>query len=100
MINVAGGKRTSLNTLVERLVSITGARVEPEHGDPRPGDVRDSLADLSKARSLLGYAPKVTIEEGLERTVAHLRSKAPRKTSLRSSHQSVAGDSFRQSTAS
>lgn len=49
---------------------LTGATVEPLYGETRLGDVVDSQADIGKARRLLGYAPSVTFEEGLARTVA------------------------------
>ncbi len=71
--NIACGERISLLDLVERLGRITGREIAPVHGDPRPGDIRHSLADIGKARRLLGYEPVVTLDEGLERTVAWYR---------------------------
>jgi len=47
--------------------------VEPLYAEPRPGDVKDSQADISKARRLLGYEPAISFEEGLARTVAWYR---------------------------
>ena len=70
VFNVAFGRRYTLLDLVDRLNRILGTRVEPEFGDPRPGDVKHSLADIAKARDRLGYEPSVSFEEGLERTVA------------------------------
>jgi nucleoside-diphosphate-sugar epimerase len=49
--------------------ALTGRGVNPSYGPTRAGDVRDSLADISKARQLLGYEPSVSLEEGLRRTV-------------------------------
>jgi nucleoside-diphosphate-sugar epimerase len=49
------------------------ATVDPIYSAPRPGDVKDSQADISKARRILGYAPIVSFEEGLARTVAWYR---------------------------
>ena len=73
VINVAGGRRTSLNELLDLLREITGRpEVAAEYGPPRPGDVRDSQADLTKARELLGYEPSVAIEAGLKLTVEHV----------------------------
>ncbi len=69
VINVATGGRVSLNQLFAALRGLTGASVEPAYADPRPGDVKDSQADITKARSLLGYAPSVSFEEGLRRTL-------------------------------
>jgi UDP-N-acetylglucosamine/UDP-N-acetyl-alpha-D-glucosaminouronate 4-epimerase len=73
MLNVAGGRRVSLLELLGAVAEITGISVEPRHEPSRPGDVRDSLADLSRARSLLGYEPEVALREGLARTVDHFR---------------------------
>lgn len=68
-INVATGGRISLNELFRRLKDLTGASVEPVYGEPRPGDVKHSQADISKAQRLLGYLPKVSFEDGLKRTL-------------------------------
>jgi nucleoside-diphosphate-sugar epimerase len=70
VINVATGGRISLNHLFRTVRELVGARLEPKYAPPRAGDVRDSQADISKATRLLGYAPTVTFEEGLHRTVA------------------------------
>ena len=70
VINVATGSRISLNDLFRTLKTITGANVEPVYGPSRAGDVRDSLADITRARHLLGYEPLVGLEEGLRHTVA------------------------------
>lgn len=68
VINVATSRRISLNDVYRTLKGITGATVDPVYGPPRVGDVRDSLADISKAERLLGYTPVVHLEEGLRRT--------------------------------
>jgi len=73
VVNVAGGRRVSLNELLGEIRALTGARAPAEHGPARPGDVRDSLADLGRAEELLGYVPAVSIRQGLERTVEHFR---------------------------
>ena len=69
VINVATGGRISLNQLFRTIRDLVGAKIEPMYRDSRAGDVRDSQADISKARRLLGYEPVVTFEEGLEKTV-------------------------------
>lgn len=69
VFNVATATRISLNDLFTTLRDITGADVKPVYGESRAGDVRDSLADISRAREILGYAPTVSLEEGLRRTV-------------------------------
>ena len=73
IINVATGGRISLNTLFKTIRDLVNARVEPIYAPPRPGDVKDSQADISKARRVLGYEPIVSFEEGLARTVAWYR---------------------------
>lgn len=73
--NIAAGERTTLAELLDGILDAmmeTGAlkeRPEPVMGPPRPGDVKHSLADISKARAGLGYEPRVGLEEGLRRTV-------------------------------
>ena len=63
--NVASGERISLNTLIAELRELTGKEIEPIYTDPRPGDVRHSLADISKVRGALGYEPRTDALEGL-----------------------------------
>jgi len=76
IINVATGGRISLNQLFRTMRELIGESVEPTYSDPRPGDVRDSQADIGKARRLLGYEPTVSFEEGLRRTVEWYRTSA------------------------
>jgi UDP-glucose 4-epimerase len=76
VFNVACGERYTLLDLVAHLNRILGTSLEAEFDDWRKGDVMHSLADIDKARTLLGYDPPVSFEEGLERTVAWLRSHA------------------------
>jgi nucleoside-diphosphate-sugar epimerase len=73
VINVATGGRISLNTLFTTIRDLVAGTVEPIYAPPRPGDVKDSQADISKARRILGYEPIVSFEEGLARTVAWYR---------------------------
>jgi UDP-glucose 4-epimerase len=77
--NVACGERTSLNEIVARISALTGAEVEAVNTDPRPGDVRHSLADISKAREILGYEPAVDFDEGLRRTFEDFERRWPRQ---------------------
>ena len=74
VINVATGGRISLNQLFQTIRDLVGARVDPIYADPRPGDVRDSQADIEKARRLLGYEPAVSFDEGLKKTVEWYRA--------------------------
>jgi len=73
VINVATGGRISLNELLRAMNRIVGTNLEAIYQAPRAGDVRDSQADISKARDLLGYAPIVPFEEGLEKTLEWCR---------------------------
>jgi len=74
VINVATGGRISLNELFRTVRELMGARVEPVYGEERAGDVRDSQADIGKARRLLGYEPIVGLADGLQKTVEWYRS--------------------------
>ncbi len=70
VINVATGRRTTLNELLDALKKIIGrTEVEAEYREPRVGDVRHSLADITRAREWLGYEPQVGLEEGLRHTL-------------------------------
>jgi nucleoside-diphosphate-sugar epimerase len=70
VINVANGQRVTLNELLEVLKDLTGNQdVTAEYLDPRVGDVKHSLADISLARELLNYESKVDLREGLRRTI-------------------------------
>ncbi len=66
--NIAFGDRISLNTLWEDLKSISGKELSVNYGPSRRGDVRDSLADISKAKQLLGYDPLFSVKDGMRFT--------------------------------
>jgi nucleoside-diphosphate-sugar epimerase len=74
IINVATGGRISLNKLFYAMRDIVGGTLEPIYGESRQGDVRDSQADIRKAKALLGYEPIVSFEEGLARTITWYRT--------------------------
>jgi UDP-N-acetylglucosamine/UDP-N-acetyl-alpha-D-glucosaminouronate 4-epimerase len=78
VINVATGTRISLNGLLRMMNRLAGASLGAVHQPERSGDVRDSQADITKARDLLGYSPDVTLEDGLQRTLAWCRSASVR----------------------
>lgn len=80
--NVAGGRRVTLLELAAAVRGIVGGGPDPEHGPPRPGDVRHSLADLSEAAEALGYAPAVSLDEGLAQTVAWFSKRAAQSAGL------------------
>jgi UDP-N-acetylglucosamine/UDP-N-acetyl-alpha-D-glucosaminouronate 4-epimerase len=71
--NVSAGVRLSLNELLDRLRALTGNDAEARYEDARPGEVRHSQADISRAGDELGYRPTVSVEEGLSRTVDSYR---------------------------
>ena len=73
VINVATGTSISLNRLFQVVRQLTGSRADVQYAAPRSGDVKDSLADITKARNLLGYSPSVSFEEGLKNTVEWYR---------------------------
>jgi nucleoside-diphosphate-sugar epimerase len=75
-INVAVGQSHTLNELVASLNELLGTDIEPIYGDPRPGDVPDSLADISRARDVLGYEPTVGFTDGLRRTIDWIANEA------------------------
>ncbi|HYE65437.1 MAG TPA: SDR family oxidoreductase [Pyrinomonadaceae bacterium] len=70
IINLANGQRTTLNELLDILKKLTGRMdVEAEYKEPRPGDVRHSLADITRACEMLGYEPHIGLKEGLQLTI-------------------------------
>jgi nucleoside-diphosphate-sugar epimerase len=74
MYNAGNGERCSLNQVWELLQKIEGVSVAAKYGAARPGDVRDSQADSTAARSELGHRPQYTLEQGLRRTLAWYRA--------------------------
>jgi nucleoside-diphosphate-sugar epimerase len=77
VINVATGGRISLNELFEEMKRIVGATAKPTYSAPREGDVRDSQADIRKAKAILGYEPIVSFGDGLRRTIEWYRTTVP-----------------------
>jgi len=79
VFNIACGERITVNELARLLSQTVGAPAEltPQSAEERPGDVRHSLADVSSARTRLGYEPKVNTKEGFERTVEWFKSHGP-----------------------
>lgn len=73
-INVACGAQITLLDLVAAINRVLGTHIEPHFAERRTGDVRSSLADISLARELLGYEPRVSFEEGLRRSIDYYRS--------------------------
>jgi UDP-glucose 4-epimerase len=75
VFNIATGRRVTLNETFKLLQGLTGYSGQPNYGPERGGDIKHSLADISKAAAALGYQPKVDFEEGLRRTVEWYRGK-------------------------
>jgi UDP-glucose 4-epimerase len=75
--NVACGERTSLLELIDKINGMLGTNILPSYRDPRPGDVRHSQADITRARTDLGFRPRVHIDDGLQRCVNYLRDRVP-----------------------
>lgn len=74
VFNIGTGDRINLNQVVEALGRISGKPLKARHDPPRDGDIRDSQADISRARAVLGYEPTVALEEGLQRTFEWYRA--------------------------
>jgi len=74
MFNCANGLSTNLLTLIDVLNRLLGTNVKPVHDKPRVGDVRESMADITQARKMLGYETQVHFEEGLRRSIDYYRS--------------------------
>jgi UDP-glucose 4-epimerase len=76
--NIACGERTSQNELAARIMAILELNLHPINDAPRPGDIRDSLADISAARERLGYEPEFDLDAGLQETVRWFSKEADR----------------------
>lgn len=81
VFNIGTGERHSLNDLLRSLSSLTGRKLDPEHTNSRVGDVRHSQADIGRARRHLGYEPKISFLEGLQRTVDWFSNRSHSATS-------------------
>jgi len=72
--NIASGSRVTINALIEMMSDASGISPQVEHGPPRPGDVRHSLADLTQARAAIGFEPGVSLADGLRQYMAWARA--------------------------
>jgi nucleoside-diphosphate-sugar epimerase len=73
VFNVACGDRITVNSMLQQINQITGKDIAPIYGDSRSGDIKHSQADITRARNLLGYQPKISFEEGLRHTIEWYR---------------------------
>jgi UDP-glucose 4-epimerase len=69
VFNIACGRQTTLNDLADKIMDITGIEMKKVYDNPRKGDIKDSLADISSARKMLGYEPRVDLNSGLKETI-------------------------------
>ncbi len=80
VLNVANGRSITLLEMLDALNRLLGTDVEPIHAPPRSGDIRESMADITLARQLLGYESQVGFEEGLRRSIDYYRRIAGNKS--------------------
>ena len=73
VFNVACGDRITVNSVLQQINKITGKDIAPIYADPRPGDIKHSQADITRAKEHLGYQPKISFEEGLRNTIEWYR---------------------------
>src|SRR5437667_12312541 len=73
VVNVACGDRITVNSMLQQINKITGKDITPIYADPRPGDIKHSQADITRAKEHLGYQPKISFEEGLCNTIEWYR---------------------------
>ncbi len=73
ILNIAGGKRISINELALKIMKILGKEVEIIYRERREGDVKDSLADISLAKNLIDYAPSYSFDKGLDKTIEYFK---------------------------
>jgi len=89
VMNIAGGRRIGLNELTKEISRVLGREVAVDHLDPRPGDIRHSLADISRAKELIGYEPRVRWEDGIPPTVAYLKALRESSPTAASTHMTA-----------
>ena len=74
VINVACGQAVTVNKIIDMINDCLGKKIKPIYTDPRPGDVKHSLADITEAQNILGYKPSVSFESGLQKTIEWYRN--------------------------
>ena len=75
VFNVGSGSQISINELARLIMRLVGKNLELVHASPRPGDVRHSLADISKAEEAIGYRPRYNLKQGLKETIKWFSSR-------------------------
>jgi len=76
VFNAANGRSVTLLELLDAINHVLGTNVKPVHAPPRTGDIRESMADITQARELLGYEPQIDFHEGLRRSIEYYRRSA------------------------
>lgn len=69
VLNIGSGKRITINELAKRMIEMFGKSLKPIYTEPRQGDIKHSLADISKAKREIGYNPRYEMKEGLRETI-------------------------------
>jgi nucleoside-diphosphate-sugar epimerase len=69
VLNIACGEAVTVNEIIDMINELLGKNIKPVYTDPRPGDVKHSLAGISLAKKLLGFKPKVSFREGLQKAI-------------------------------
>jgi UDP-glucose 4-epimerase len=87
VVNIATASEIAIKSLIDKIVKVMGYRGEVLFLPDRPGDVRRHRGDISLAKKLFGYSPKVDFETGLGRTVEWYRGQSPHRTGIESSHE-------------
>jgi UDP-N-acetylglucosamine 4-epimerase len=82
VVNIAFGERTTLNELWNKISEVTSIKITPNYSPERKGDVKHSLADIAKAKKLIGYAPGISVNEGLKISVEWYKSNIENRLSL------------------
>jgi UDP-glucose 4-epimerase len=77
-VNIGTGIETSVNDLLRRLEAVSGLAAKAHHGPPKPGEQRRSVLDAGLAKRFLGWSPRVTLTEGLRRTLEYFKKETPR----------------------
>lgn len=74
VVNIACGQAVTVNKIIEMINDYIGKKIKPIYTDPRPGDVKHSLADITMAQNILGYKPSVSFETGLQKAIEWYRN--------------------------
>jgi len=73
VLNIACGKAVTVNETIDVINDTVGKNIKPVYADPRPGDIKHSLADITLAQNLLGFKPSVSFKQGLQKAISWYR---------------------------